>query len=100
MDPAPVAIVTGAARGIGAATVHRLAIGGWRVVAVDICRDDPALQYALGTREQLAAVATPSMVRFSPAPLMCGVRKTSPQQSNSRGGDSVDSMSRWRPRPS
>ncbi|WP_063064241.1 mycofactocin-coupled SDR family oxidoreductase [Nocardia violaceofusca] len=57
MDPAPVAIVTGAARGIGAATVHRLDAAGWRVVAVDICRDDPALGYPLGTRDQLAAVA-------------------------------------------
>ncbi|MBF5001858.1 SDR family oxidoreductase [Nocardia sp. BSTN01] len=57
MAPAPVAIVTGAARGIGAATVHRLAAAGRRVVAVDICRDDPALGYPLGTRDQLAAVA-------------------------------------------
>ncbi len=59
MDRPPVAIVTGAARGIGAATVHRLATEGWRVVAVDICHDDPALGYALGTREQLEAVAAP-----------------------------------------
>lgn len=57
MAAAPVAIVTGAARGIGAATVHRLATTGWCVVAVDICRDDPALGYPLGTRDQLAAVA-------------------------------------------
>jgi NAD(P)-dependent dehydrogenase (short-subunit alcohol dehydrogenase family) len=33
----PVAVVTGAARGIGAATVDRLVGGGWHVVAVDAC---------------------------------------------------------------
>lgn len=52
-----VAIVTGAARGIGAATVHRLATTGWRVVAVDRCADDPRVPYPLGTTQQLAALA-------------------------------------------
>ena len=51
-----VAIVTGAARGIGAATVTALAEGGWSVVAVDRCADDPRLPYALGTEEELDAV--------------------------------------------
>jgi SDR family mycofactocin-dependent oxidoreductase len=51
-----VAIVTGAARGIGAATVAALAASGWRVVAVDRCADDPALPYALGTKEELDRV--------------------------------------------
>ncbi|MFJ1455967.1 mycofactocin-coupled SDR family oxidoreductase [Nocardia sp. N2S4-5] len=57
MSDAPVALVTGAARGIGAATVHRLAGAGWRVVAIDRCADDPLVPYPLGTREQLRAVA-------------------------------------------
>ncbi|MBB5918345.1 SDR family mycofactocin-dependent oxidoreductase [Nocardia transvalensis] len=57
MIDAPVAVVTGAARGIGAATVHRLADAGWRVVAVDACADDPRVPYALATREQLRSVA-------------------------------------------
>jgi SDR family mycofactocin-dependent oxidoreductase len=49
--------VTGAARGIGAATVATLAAGGWHVVAVDRCEDDAALPYRLGTREELDEVA-------------------------------------------
>ncbi|MET8428726.1 mycofactocin-coupled SDR family oxidoreductase [Nocardia sp. NPDC004860] len=59
MEGGPVAVVTGAARGIGAATVHQLAGEGWRVVAIDICGDDPGLGYPLGAREQLRAVAEP-----------------------------------------
>jgi len=51
-----VALVTGAARGIGAATVAALAAGGWRVVAVDRCADDPALPYRLGSRGDLDRV--------------------------------------------
>lgn len=53
----PVAIVTGAARGIGAATVRTLASQGWSVLAVDRCADDPNLGYRLGSRAELEAVA-------------------------------------------
>jgi len=52
----PVAVVTGAARGIGAATVRGLAAAGWCVVAVDRCQDDPAIPYRLGSRAELEAV--------------------------------------------
>jgi SDR family mycofactocin-dependent oxidoreductase len=51
-----VAVLTGAARGIGAATVDRLVAAGWRVVAVDLCADDPSLSYALATPDDLAAL--------------------------------------------
>ncbi len=60
MDERPrVAIVTGAARGIGAAVVRRLADTGWRVVAVDACADDPDVGYPLATRADLDAVCAP-----------------------------------------
>src|ERR1700749_4608373 len=52
-----VAIVTGAARGIGAATTLRLAASGWTVVAVDRAGDDPRLPYALGTAQELDETA-------------------------------------------
>lgn len=59
-----VALVTGAARGIGAATVRTLVTQGWSVVAVDRAADDPALSYPLATREELEALATPAVCPF------------------------------------
>lgn len=53
-----VALVTGAARGIGAATVRALAEQGWAVVATDRCSDDPRLPYPMGTRDELEALAS------------------------------------------
>src|SRR5204863_2301078 len=53
----PVALVSGAARGVGAATVAALAADGWRVIAADLCADDPALPYSLGSRVDLDRVA-------------------------------------------
>ncbi len=51
-----VAIVTGAARGIGAATVDALANDNYRVVAVDRCRDIVEVPYPLATPSDLDAV--------------------------------------------
>jgi SDR family mycofactocin-dependent oxidoreductase len=48
-----VAIVTGAARGIGAATIAALAADGWSVVAVDRCTPDRRLPYAMATERDL-----------------------------------------------
>lgn len=51
-----VAVVTGAARGIGAATVDALVADGYRVVAVDRCRDIPDVPYAMATPADLDAL--------------------------------------------
>lgn len=50
------ALVTGAARGIGAATAVKLAEQGWAVLAVDLAENDPALPYPMGTGEELSTV--------------------------------------------
>ena len=41
-DLTPVALITGAAGGIGGATADRFIAGGWRVAAVDINAVEPA----------------------------------------------------------
>jgi SDR family mycofactocin-dependent oxidoreductase len=55
-----VALVTGAGRGIGAATVRVLAERGWSVLAVDGAADDPALPYGLATKDELADARDPA----------------------------------------
>ncbi len=55
MSPRTV-LVTGAARGIGAAVALRMAADGVRVVALDRCSDDDSADYELGSAAQLEAV--------------------------------------------
>jgi SDR family mycofactocin-dependent oxidoreductase len=67
-----VALVTGAARGIGAATVRALCAQDYRVIAVDSCDQSADLPYPLASRADLEAV-----VAVSPAhvvPIVADVR--------------------------
>jgi SDR family mycofactocin-dependent oxidoreductase len=68
-----VAIVTGAGRGIGAATVGALAAEGWSVVAVDRCAPDRRLPYAMATEHELDAAVAAAVERARQADLARGL---------------------------
>jgi SDR family mycofactocin-dependent oxidoreductase len=75
-----VAVVTGAARGIGAATVTTLAGRGWCVLAIDRAADDPALPYRLATEEQLHSVVAGCAAPDRVASFVADVRDTAALQ--------------------
>jgi SDR family mycofactocin-dependent oxidoreductase len=72
----PVAVVTGAARGIGAATVHGLAAAGWSVVAVDRAADDPRLPYPMGSEAELFGVVDAAVAAAGGARVIAHVADT------------------------
>src|SRR3954447_26830929 len=60
-----VALVTGAARGIGYATVRRLSSEGFNVVAADRGADDRPLPYALGPATELQGLGNERVVAIA-----------------------------------
>ena len=51
------AVVTGAARGIGAAVAVGLSEQGWSLLLIDACADQPGIDYAMPAPADLDRVA-------------------------------------------
>jgi SDR family mycofactocin-dependent oxidoreductase len=87
-------VVTGAARGIGAATVLALAEQGWAVLAVDLATDDPALPYPLGTQVELSTLADEANYRAS-APQRVRVCVADVRDAQAMQAAVADAENRW-----
>jgi SDR family mycofactocin-dependent oxidoreductase len=55
-SPSELAVVTGAARGIGGAVARKLAGGGWSLLLIDACAPQPLADYPMPAPGELAAV--------------------------------------------
>jgi len=76
-DDRPVALISGAARGIGAATARRMASTGWRVALIDRADGDRALGYPMADLGDLQATAAACVALAGPggaAALVADVR--------------------------
>lgn len=85
-----VAIVTGAGRGIGAATVRALVGKGWSVLAVDSAADDRALPYAMASVAELAEV-----VRSAEGPGRSAYFVADVRDVGALGAAVADAVERW-----
>jgi SDR family mycofactocin-dependent oxidoreductase len=56
-NDSPLAVITGAARGIGAAVAEQLAEQGWSLVLADACSPQPGVGYAMPSPADLEALA-------------------------------------------
>ena len=92
--PTPVALITGAARGIGLATARRFLEDGWRVALLDI--DGPAQEAAaeaLGRPEDTLALTTDVAIE---AEVQAALDRVAERFGRLRGGRRIsDHRLRW-----